>query len=65
VDLHNAARAAETSVCNVRLLSGADEALYMEAGIPLAATKWQRRFNERLRTEVRQSFPSPAETRLP
>ena len=37
----------------------------MEAGIPLAATKWQRRFSERLRTEVRHSFPSPAETRLP
>ena len=65
VDLHTAACAAETSACRVRLLNGAEEAPYMEAGMPLAATKWQRRFRERLRTEVRHSFPSPADTRLP
>ena len=65
VDLHTAASAAETNACNVRLLNGAEETPYMEAGIPLAATKWQRRFSERLRTEVRHSFPSPADTRLP
>ena len=65
MDLHTAASAAETNACNVRLLNGTEEAPYMEAGIPLAATKWQRLFRERLRTEVRHSFPSPAVTRLP
>ena len=65
VDLHMAASAAETRACSVRLLKGVEEAPYIEAGIPLAATKWQRLFRDKLRTEVRQSFPRPATTRLP
>ena len=39
VDLHKAASAAETKACKVRLLNGEQEAPYILAGIPLAATK--------------------------
>ena len=38
VDFHMAPSAAETKVCNVRLLNGELEAPYMLAGIPLVAT---------------------------
>ena len=39
VDFHMAPSAAETKDCKVRLLNGEQDAPYMLAGIPLAATK--------------------------
>ena len=49
-------------VLRVALLRGAGAAPYMEAGIPLATTKWQRRSRGSLRTKVLHTFPGLAVT---